>query len=243
MTTLETKQVHILIVDDDLALRNLLQRYLKENDYWVSTVADGVKMDQYLKQETPDLIILDLMLPGEDGLTLAKRLRHHSNVPIIMLSARGEEVDRIVGLEVGADDYLAKPFNPRELLARIRSVLRRSSSMIEHAETDTHSISFGPYRLDKASRQLFHGEQPLTLTSGEYSLLEVFTSHPNRVLNRDTLLQLLKGYDHQPYDRSIDVRVTRLRKKIEPDISQPVYIRTIWGEGYLFSPNAAEPTT
>jgi DNA-binding response OmpR family regulator len=114
MTTLDTKQPHILVVDDDLALRNLLQRYLKENDYSVSAVADGVKMDQCLKQEMPDLIILDLMLPGEDGLALARRLRNHSNVPIIMLSARGEEVDRIVGLEVGADDYLAKPFNPRE---------------------------------------------------------------------------------------------------------------------------------
>lgn len=243
MTTLDTKQPHILIVDDDLALRNLLQRYLKENDYSVSAVADGVKMDQYLKQERPDLIILDLMLPGEDGLALARRLRNHSNVPIIMLSARGEEVDRIVGLEVGADDYLAKPFNPRELLARIRSVLRRSNSVTEHADMENHTITFGPYRLDKSSHQLFHGDQPLTLTSGDYSLLEVFTSHPNRVLNRDTLLQLLKGYDHQPYDRSIDVRVTRLRKKIEPDISNPVYIRTVWGEGYLFSPNATEPSS
>lgn len=240
MAMSETTQSHILIVDDDLALRNLLQRYLMENDFSVTAVADGVMMDQALKQETPDLVILDLMLPGEDGLSLARRLRTRSNLPIIILSARGEEVDRIVGLEIGADDYLAKPFNPRELLARIRSVLRRTAtSAVETSDTTT--VSFGRYRLDTASHQLLHDGNPLTLTSGEYALLEVFVSHPNRVLNRDTLLHLLKGYEHQPYDRSIDVRITRLRKKIEPDISHPVYIRTVWGEGYLFSPNAEEP--
>jgi DNA-binding response OmpR family regulator len=237
----ETTQPHILIVDDDLALRNLLQRYLMENDYSVTTVADGLMMDQALKQETPDLVILDLMLPGEDGLSLARRLRTRSNLPIIILSARGDEVDRIVGLEIGADDYLAKPFNPRELLARIRSVLRRSATAAPESTAVSNTVSFGRYRLDTASHQLLHDDKPLTLTSGEYTLLEVFVTHPNRVLNRDTLLQLLKGYEHQPYDRSIDVRVTRLRKKIEPDISHPVYIRTVWGEGYLFSPDAEEP--
>jgi DNA-binding response OmpR family regulator len=241
MTNSETTQPHILVVDDDLALRNLLQRYLQENDFAVTAVADGVTMDQALKRETPDLVILDLMLPGEDGLSLARRLRTQGNLPIIILSARGEEVDRIVGLEIGADDYLAKPFNPRELLARIRSVLRRSTVTSAHSETDSNVICFGRYRLDSASRQLFQDDTPLPLTSGEYALLEVFATHPNRVLNRDTLLQLLKGYEHQPYDRSIDVRITRLRRKIEPDLSHPVFIRTIWGEGYLFSPKAEEP--
>jgi two-component system phosphate regulon response regulator OmpR len=243
MAISDIKQPHILIVDDDVAMRNLLQRYLMQNDYAVTTVADGVMMDQALKQESPDLVILDLMLPGEDGLSLARRLRRRGNLPIIMLSARGEEVDRIVGLEIGADDYLAKPFNPRELLARIRSVLRRSVMPSESSENDSSTVCFGRYLLDRSSRQLFHDDKPITLTSGDFELLEIFVTHPNKVLNRDTLLQLLKGYEHQPYDRSIDVRITRLRKKIEPDITHPVYIRTVWGEGYLFSPTADDSPT
>lgn len=241
MKALDPRQPHILVVDDDAALRNLLQRYLRENDYTVTTVADGVLMDAALKQETPDLIILDLMLPGEDGLSLARRLRSRGDVPIIMLSARGDEVDRIVGLEIGADDYLAKPFNPRELLARIRSVLRRSAITSDSNELASSAVCFGRYQLDMGSRQLLFDDKPMTLTTGDYALLEVFVTHPNRVLSRDTLLHLLKGYEHQPYDRSIDVRITRLRKKIEPDIAHPVYIRTVWGEGYLFTPDAEEP--
>lgn len=237
MASLDTVQSHVLIVDDDRALRDLLTRYLRENDFSVSAVADGSAMDRALQQARPDLIILDLMLPGEDGLSLAKRLRHDSSIPIIILSARGDEVDRIVGLELGADDYLAKPFNPRELLARIRSVLRRSNQEDAGAGDDDSISRFGPFQLDHASRQLYCGDAPLSLTSGEYALLEILVQHPNRVLNRDTLLQLLKGYEHQPYDRSIDVRITRLRKKIESDPSQPLYIRTVWGEGYLFSPH------
>lgn len=242
MSTTATEKPHILIVDDDLSLRKLLQRYLSENDYAVTAVADGEMMGQVLGQLTPDLIILDLMLPGEDGLSLARRLRNSSNLPIIMLSARGEEVDRIVGLEIGADDYLAKPFSPRELLARIRSVLRRTHTTPQGDGIASDNHCFGHYRLDITNRQLFYKDQLLPITSGDFALLEVFVTHPNRVLSRDSLLQLLKGHDHQPYDRSIDVRVTRLRKKIEPDISQPVYIRTVWGEGYLFSPNAEEPS-
>ena len=226
----------LLVVDDDAALRELLCRYLSGQGYVVSAVADGVAMEQALAEQSVDLLILDLMLPGEDGLTLAKRLRSRSSLPIIILSAQGDEVDRIVGLEVGADDYLPKPFNPRELLARIRAVLRRSSSAMP-AKREEGVYHFGPYRLDPASRSLTANGETVALTGSEFTLLEVFVTHPNRVLSRDTLLHLLKGYEHQPYDRSIDVRVTRLRRKLEPDPANPVHIRTVWGEGYLFTPD------
>ncbi|MCW9012743.1 MAG: response regulator [Gammaproteobacteria bacterium] len=236
MSDPDIKAEKILIVDDDKALRDLLERYLSDNGYTAVTVKDGVEMMQQLEQITPDLIILDLMLPGEDGLTLAKQIRSHGNTPIIILSARGDEVDRIVGLEVGADDYLPKPFNPRELLARIRSVLRRSHAPQEKSKASENAKTFGSFRMLPQSRQLFLHNEEVVLTSGEFTLLEVFVNNPNRVLNRDSLLQLLKGYEHQPYDRSIDVRVTRLRRKIESDPASPVFIRTVWGEGYIFTP-------
>ena len=230
----------ILIVDDDKALRDLLVRYLSENGYSVTAVNDGVEMREALKNTIPQLIILDLMLPGEDGLTLARQLRHECNTPIIILSARGDEVDRIVGLEVGADDYLPKPFNPRELLARIRSVLRRSMNTGSDTAANVSTQQLGPFQLSIQTRQLFKEGEEIILTSGEFTLMEVFANHANRVLNRDALLQLLKGYEHQPFDRSIDVRITRLRRKIEPDASNPVYIRTVWGKGYIFTPSADE---
>lgn len=232
----ETGSGRLLVVDDDLALRELLCRYLSEHGYTVSAVADGIAMEQTLAEQSIDLVILDLMLPGENGLTLAKRLRSRSNLPIIILSAQGDEVDRIVGLEVGADDYLPKPFNPRELLARIRAVLRRSNAA-SLPERDSGVYHFGPYRLDLTRRSLTANGEAVALTSSEFTLLEVFVTHPNRVLSRDTLLHLLKGYEHQPFDRSIDVRVTRLRRKLEPDPGNPVHIRTVWGEGYLFTPD------
>ena len=214
---MDQEGTHILVVDDDPALRELLESYLSQQGYRVSTAEDGTTMDRFLAGHTPDLVILDLMLPGEDGLSIAKRLRvSHAAIPILMLSARGDDVDRIVGLEVGADDYLPKPFNPRELLARIRR--------------------FGPFRLDMINQELHRGDQPVPLTSGEFALLKIFVEHPRRVLSRDTLVDLLKGYERSPYDRSIDVRVTRLRRKIEDDPTAPVYIRTVWGEGYRFSP-------
>ncbi len=226
----------ILIVDDDKALRDLLKRYLTENGYTPVCASDGSEMHEFLNKTTPDMIILDLMLPGDDGLTLAKQIRLKANIPIIILSARGDEVDRIVGLEVGADDYLAKPFSPRELLARIRSVLRRSHPQHSTNDEPEQNKAFGNFRILSQSRQLFREDNEINLTNGEFTLLDIFTSNPNRVLNRDSLLQLLKGFEHQPYDRSIDVRITRLRRKIEPDPTKPVYIRTIWGEGYLFTP-------
>lgn len=234
---MNSETTKVLIVDDDPALRDLLGRYLREQGFDVNLAGDGPAMDRYLGEQTPDLIVLDLMLPGEDGLAIAKRLRSAGGPPIIMLSARGEDVDRIVGLEVGADDYLAKPFNPRELLARIRAVLRRGREQSREAGP---TMRFGPYQIDTARRRLFRGNEPVALTSGEYALLEAFVQHPNRVLSRDQLVDLLKGYERSPFDRSVDVRVTRLRRKIEPDPSHPVYITTVWGEGYLFSPQGPE---
>ncbi|MES0327668.1 MAG: response regulator [Gammaproteobacteria bacterium] len=236
MTESDLKLEKILIVDDDKALSDLIERYLTEQGYVVITAKHGIEMYQHLEKVTPDLIILDLMLPGEDGLTLAKNIRSNGNIPIIILSARGDEIDRIVGLEVGADDYLPKPFNARELLARIRSVLRRTQLNNEQVSSDIEDVFFDGFRLHNETRQLFHNKKEVVLTSGEFTLLEVFVKNANRVLNRDSLLQLLKGYEHQPFDRSIDVRITRLRRKIEPDPSKPIYIRTVWGEGYMFTP-------
>jgi DNA-binding response OmpR family regulator len=233
---METKR--ILVVDDDVGLRELLQEYLSAQGYQVSTVADGISMDAHLASQTADIVILDLMLPGEDGLSLARRLRAKSDLPIIMLSARGEDVDRIIGLEVGADDYLAKPFNPRELLARIRALLRRNDKTSKPVETDKpEEHRFGPFLLNIESRDLHKGDVNVPLTAGEFNLLRIFVAHPNRVLSRDGIMDMLKGYERSPFDRSIDVRVTRLRRKIEEDASAPSYIRTIWGEGYLFVPS------
>lgn len=238
-------EARILIVDDDPGLRELLQRYLTDQGYSVASVEDGVSMDKYLVMNTVELIVLDLMLPGEDGLAIAGRLSKSTHIPIIILSARGEDIDRIVGLEVGADDYLAKPFNPRELLARIRAVLRRQQvaedSQSESTARKTHD--FGPFRLNLSTRILMCENEETPLTSGEYALLKALVEHPNRVLSRDALIGLLKGYDRSPFDRSIDVRITRLRHKIEPDPKAPTYIRTIWGAGYMFTPQGTAPKT
>lgn len=228
----------LLVVDDDPGLRELLQEYLATQGYEVVAVADGMAMELHLQQHAVNLVILDLMLPGEDGLSLARKLRASGNLPIIMLSARGEDVDRIIGLEVGADDYLAKPFNPRELLARIRAVLRRHDEVQIKAEVEEPVMQhrFGAFQLDMNSRMLLKNGAELALTAGEFNLLRIFVEHPNRVLNRDLLMDLMKGYERSPFDRSIDVRVTRLRRKIEVDPAAPEYVRTVWGEGYLFSP-------
>ncbi|NCC27177.1 MAG: response regulator [Gammaproteobacteria bacterium] len=231
------KPIRILVVDDDAALRALLGDYLAGEGFSVGGAEDGVAMDAWLTEHETDLVILDLMLPGEDGLTLARRLRARTDVPIIMLSARGDDIDRIVGLEVGADDYMPKPFNPRELLARIRAVLRRRApSAPAGSREDEGVIRFGAYRLDLGQRELRRGDQPVVLTSGELELLRILAEHPDRILDRDLLLDLLKGYERSPFDRSIDVQIARLRAKIEPDTKRPRYIRTIWGKGYMFTP-------
>lgn len=233
---MSTDQTRILVVDDDPELRELLGQYLSEQGYQVTGVENATEMDQFLAENTPDLIILDLMLPGEDGLSIAKRLRGSREIPIIMISARGEEVDRIVGLEVGADDYLPKPFNPRELLARIRAVLRRPAAAADPDTPADPIFAFGPFQLNLGSCELTRQGEKVPLTSGEFSLLSIFVQHPNRVLSRDRLIDIMKGFERSPYDRSIDVRVTRLRRKIETDPASPVYIQTVWGEGYRFTP-------
>jgi len=234
---MSTQRQRLLVVDDEPKIRQLLKKYLTQEGYIVATVEDGTAMDQYLANHEVDLVILDLMLPGEDGLSIGRRLNHQGELPIIILSARGEELDRIVGLEIGADDYLVKPFNPRELLARIRSVLRRYAQDRQAATSTatSHILTFGPFRLDVEKHQLTRNDQDIPLTTGEFTLLRVFLEHANRVLNRDILLEITKGYDRTPFDRSIDICVGRLRKKIEDNPSEPIYLRTIWGAGYLFS--------
>lgn len=229
--------LRILVVDDDAGLRALLSDYLARAGFSVAGAEHGHAMDLWLSEHAADLIILDLMLPGEDGLALARRLRTQTDMPIIMLSARGDDVDRIVGLEVGADDYLSKPFNPRELLARIRAVMRRHTANVREDETERDpAIRFGPYRLDPLQRELLCEARPVSLTSGEFDLLLALAEHPERVLDRDRLLDLIKGHERTPFDRSIDVQIARLRAKIEPEIKRPRYIRTIWGKGYMFTP-------
>lgn len=227
----------VLIVDDDPALREMLATYLSGQGFQVRTVGDGPGLDAELARETPDVLLLDLMLPGEDGLSLTRRLRSHLQIPIVMLSARGEDVDRIVGLELGADDYLAKPFNPRELVARLRAVLRRPAAPISAAN---EVLAFGTFRLDLARHALTRGTEPVPLTTAEFTLLAIFARHPGRVLSRDRLVALAEADERMPFDRSIDVRVARLRKKIETDPENPCYIRTVWGAGYLFVPHGED---
>ena len=234
---MDNERATLLVVDDDAELRELLQEYLEQKGYAVVCVEDAPAMDAALASQAVDLVVLDIMLPGEDGLSIARRLKEQGNSPIIMLSAQGEDVDRIVGLEVGADDYMAKPFNPRELLARIRAVLRRGTA--RDAAEDEHLVSFGPFLLDLNAHRLVNDGRVVSLTGGEFDLLSTLARHPNRVLNRDRILDLLTGAERSPFDRSIDVRVARLRGKIEPDPAAPIYIRTIWGKGYMFCPDGA----
>jgi two-component system phosphate regulon response regulator OmpR len=235
----------VLVVDDDPALRHLLQDYLGLSGYRVDVAEGGEQMRQHMAQAMPDLLVLDIMLPGEDGLSLARALRQTSNVPILMLSARGEEIDRVVGLEVGADDYLAKPFSPRELLARVRALLRRAAAPAtttgDTAASDAQGrYAFGPFVLDAQARRLVRDGVEVLGAGAELELLCVLARHPNRVLSRDDLVTWLKGYERDAFDRSVDVRVTRLRRRIETDPAHPRYIRTVRGEGYLFNPRGHE---
>ena len=227
---------HLLVVDDDIGIRELLSRYLTEQGFRVSAVEDGESMDAWLAENSTDLVILDLMLPGEDGLSLARRLRSDHQLPIIMISARGEDIDRIVGLEVGADDYLPKPFNPRELLARVRAVLRRNAPIADPETDSGDKYTFGAFSFEPEKRVLYRDAEEVDLSRAEFELLNVLVKHPNRVLSRDFIMECLSGIDRDPYDRSIDVRVTRLRHKIEDDPAQPKFVRTVWGIGYQFTP-------
>jgi len=231
---------HILIVDDDAEIRSLLREYLERSGMRAQAVADGRGMRAALEAGGFDLVILDLMLPGEDGLTLCRDLRARSNLPVIMLTARGEETDRIVGLEMGADDYVPKPFNPRELLARIKAVLRRAQAPAPPA-TAAQRLRFAGWTLDLTHRQLTSPDGVVVaLSGGEYSLLKVFLEHPNRVLSRDQLLDLTHGRESTPFDRSIDVQVGRLRRRLGDTAQEPELIKTVRGEGYVLAATVEE---
>jgi two-component system, OmpR family, response regulator len=228
---------HILIVDDDAEIRSLLTRYLEKNGMRATAVADGRAMWRALDGGAFDLIVLDLMLPGDEGLTLCRTLRTRSDIPVLMLTARGDETDRIVGLEMGADDYLPKPFNPRELLARIKVILRRTRSLPPNLQPQDETVlRFAGWQLDTARRQLVSHDGVVTPIGGaEYKLLRVFVEHPNRVLSRDQLLDLSQGREADPLDRSIDVQVSRLRQRLGDDPRSPALIKTVRGEGYVLS--------
>lgn len=228
---------HILVVDDDAEIRNLLSEYLQKGGYRVTAVSGGRGMRAALDVGQPDLVVLDLMMPGEDGLVLCRELRTRSEVPIIMLTARGDEADRIVGLELGADDYMPKPFSPRELLARIKSVLRRSRALPENLKPeDAKTYRFANWTLDVEARNLISPAQVVVPLSGtEFKLLRVFLNHPNRVLNRDQLIDLIMSRDAGPFDRAIDVQVSRLRHRLEDDAKEPAIIRTVRGQGYVLA--------
>ena len=235
----EADAERILVLDDDPEMCELTQAYLRQQGFVVDTVQSGEALDSYLNEHSVDLLVLDLMLPGEHGLTIAQRMKKRMDLPIIIISAQGDDVDRIVGLELGADDYLAKPFNPREVLARIRAVLRRAGKPADESSDRASQVNFGAFTLDLASHRLCSGDIDIPLTSGEFDLLEILVAHPNKVLHRDRILYLLTGAERSPFDRSIDVRITRLRSKLESDPANPVFIRTIWGKGYMFCPVVA----
>ena len=230
----------ILICDDDARIRDLLRRYLTQEGFVVLQAQDGQSLSRILLREPVDLIVLDLMMPGEDGLSICRRLRSaHDHTPVIMLTAKGEDVDRIVGLEIGADDYLGKPFNPRELLARIHAVLRRrpTPEVPGAPSSDNEIVCFGPFTFDLGARTLRKDEQDVALTSGEFAMLKALVRHPRQPLSREKLAQLARGREFEPFDRSLDVQVSRLRKLIEVDVVAPRYIQTVWGVGYVFVPD------
>ncbi len=232
----------IVVVDDDARIRDLLRRYLSQEGFEVLLAEDAKALNRVLTRDTVDLIVLDLMLPGEDGLSICRRLRAANDLtPIIMLTAKVEDVDRIVGLEVGADDYLPKPFNPRELLARIHAVLRRRPAPEAPGapSKEPQVVTFGPFEFDLSLRRLSKNGEQIALTTGEFSMLKALVRHPRQPLSRDKLAQLARGREFEPFDRSLDVQISRLRKMLEPDPAQPRYIQTVWGVGYVFVPDGA----
>ncbi len=230
----------LLVVDDDPRLRDLLRRYLTDNGFTVYTAESGQAMNKLWLRERFDVLILDLMLPGEDGLSILRRLRGAGDTtPIIMLTAKGEDVDRIVGLEMGADDYLPKPFNPRELLARVNALLRRKGAdeVPGAPSQEPKTMEFGDFVLDLATRTLTRHGEPVPLTTGEFAVLKVFARYPRTPLSREKLMEMARGREYEAFDRSLDVQISRLRKMIEPDPSKPKYIQTVWGLGYVFIPD------
>ncbi len=240
MTAPSSRLDKIVIVDDDARIRDLLRRFLSQEGFDVLLAEDGRALDRILQRETIDLLVLDLMLPGEDGLSICKRLRGTGlKTPVIMLTAKGEDEDRISGLEIGADDYLGKPFNPRELLARIHAVLRRrpQSEVPGAPANDKEVITFCEFTFDLGARSLRKNGQDIPLTTGEFAMLKALVRHPRQALSRDKLAQLARGREFEPFDRSLDVQVSRLRKMIEVDPATPKIIQTVWGVGYVFVPD------
>lgn len=240
MTDENTLQ-RILVVDDDARLRGLLQKFLEDDGFVVRTAHDSNQMEKLMQREMFSLVVLDLMLPNEDGISICTRLRQSMpNLPIIMLTAKGSEADRIAGFAAGADDYLPKPFNPKELLARIRAVLRRQNRELPGAPSQqAEVVEFGGWHLDLSTRTLTRDGQTVTLTTGEFSVLKALVQHPREPLTRDKLMNLARGREWGAMERSIDVQVSRLRRLIEDNPSQARYIQTVWGVGYCFVPDGA----
>ena len=234
---------HVLIVDDDASVRSMVAEYLSEHGYAVTQADGGVAMRAEIERSLPDVVLLDVRMPGEDGLTLARFLRERYDVGIIMVTGAGEVVDRVVGLEIGADDYVTKPFDPRELLARLKSVMRRIQASPPSSPSGTappNRVPVGRCMLDLASHQLFDGDgAELPMTAMEFDLLKVFVEHPNKVLTRDQILTATRNREWEPFDRSIDIRIARLRRKVEADPENPQAIRTVRGAGYMFIPQRA----
>ena len=237
-----TDVFHILVVDDNEDIREPLMKYLIKNGLRVTGAQDASQARKLLTQQAIDLVVLDVMMPGEDGLSLCRYLREQGEVPVILLTALSDETDRVVGLEVGADDYVTKPFNPRELLARIKAVLRRVHALPPQTQTSpSKEVAFDNWVLDVNRRELIGGDGvAVALSTAEYDMLRIFLSHPNIVLSRDQLLDLTRGRDAVPFDRSIDNMISRLRKKIEADPKKPVLIKTVWGGGYMLSCDVEE---
>jgi two-component system phosphate regulon response regulator OmpR len=241
-TALPVEGDKILIVDDDPGLSSLLERFFTSKGYRARAVPNAEQMDRLLTREVFNLVVLDLMLPGEDGLSACRRLRAAKNqIPIIMLTAKGDELSRIKGLELGADDYLAKPFNPDELMARVKAVLRRQSAPVPGAPgSEDESVTFGDYELSLATRELRRGDELHMLTTGEFAVLKALVMHAREPLTRDKLMNLARGREWDALERSIDVQISRLRRMIEPDPSKPRYIQTVWGVGYVFVPDGGK---
>ena len=237
------RQDHILVVDDEPEIRDMIQEYLELRGFRVTSADGGEALRRIVATEPVDLVLLDITMPGEDGLSLARFLRETTEIGVVMLTAAGDIVDRVAGLEVGADDYLAKPVDLRELLARIKAVLRRlpgtAPTASKAADAETGDLPFGQCRLNLASHQLFDASgNEVPLTSMEFDLLKAFAEHPNRVLSRDQLLDLAHNRGWEPFDRSIDIRIARIRRKIESNPSKPQVIKTVRGAGYVYQPSA-----
>jgi DNA-binding response OmpR family regulator len=224
----------VLIIEDDAKIRMLLKEYLEGNDFQVNTLSDGNNAIDFINTESPDIVILDIMLPGKNGLEVLKEIRQKNSIPVIMLTAKGEDADRIVGLELGADDYLPKPFNPRELLARMRAVMRRTFQD-KDADTDPEILIIaGGIILNRSTQTAVLEEEEIELSSTEYKILEVLMSNPNVILNRDQIMNYARGRDFMAFDRSIDVHISKLRSKLDKNPGSPRRIKTIWGSGYMF---------